>query len=109
MAGATGPEEEEEWPCPGFTAHPPDQAGPARVALDWRDEVRKNRHQPDHQRVIDYTCACAEISYEFLSAGGRYQFRRAHRSNPKVVSYAGPWPRAKADQLRRLLLSGAAR
>jgi hypothetical protein len=109
MAKATGPEEDEQWPCPGFTAHPSGHAGPVRVGLDWRDEVRKDHHLPDRQRVIDYTCACAEISYEFLSAGGRYQFRRVRRSNPKVVSYAGPWRRARADVLWRLLLNGEAR
>jgi hypothetical protein len=108
MAEVTSPEE-DEWPCPGFTAHPPGQAGSVRVALDWRDEARKNHHRPDRQLVIDYTCACAEISYEFLSAGGRYQFRRVRRSDPKVVSYAGPWRRARADELWRLLLNGEAR
>lgn len=109
MAEPTGPEEEEEWPCPGFTAHPSEQAGSPRVTLDWRDEVRRTHHSPDRHRVIDFTCACADTSYEFLSAGGRYQFRRVRRSNPKVVAYAGPWQRAKADELWRLLLKGEAR
>lgn len=109
MAEPTGPEEEEEWPCPGFNAHPSNQAGPHKVAFDWHDEVRKDPHSPDRQRVIDFTCACAEISYEFLAAGGRYRFRRVRRSNPKVVSYAGPWPRSRADKLWRMLLVGEAR
>lgn len=100
---------DEEWPCPGFAPHPPGQAESLMVSLDWREEVRSIHHRADRQRVIDYTCSCRETSYELLGVGGRYQFRRIHRSNPKVVAYAGPWQRIKAKELWRLLLRGEAR
>lgn len=98
-----------EWPCPGLTPHPPEPAGPPSVSLAWRQVVRATHHHSDRQRVIAYTCACSEISYELLGIGGKYHFRRTSRSAPKVVAYAGPWRRAVADELWRLLLIGEAR
>jgi hypothetical protein len=108
MAEAADPER-EEWPCPGFTAHPTDQAGPPRISLDWCDETRSTHHRSERQRVLAYTCACSETSYELLSIGGKYHFRRIRRSTPKVVAYAGPWQRAIAEEMWRLLLKGEAR
>ncbi len=99
----------EEWPCPGFAVHPSLPAGLLEVSLDWCEEGRYTHHCPNRQRVIDYTCACSETSYELLGVGGRYQFRRIRRSNLKVVAYAGPWQRVRAVELWRLLLKGEAR
>ncbi|GAB2947546.1 hypothetical protein ACFMQL_09930 [Nonomuraea fastidiosa] len=107
MAQPTSPEE-EDWPCPGFAAHPCDGAARPEVWLGWRSETRKV-NSIDRQRVIAYTCACRETSYEFLAAGGMYRFRRRNRSEPEVVAYAGPWHRAKAERLWGLLIVGQAR
>ncbi|MEV4568530.1 hypothetical protein AB0K12_32575 [Nonomuraea sp. NPDC049419] len=106
MAQPTSPEG-EEWPCPGFAAHPCNWAAPAEVALDWRSETRKV-NSPNRQRVIAYTCSCQETSYEFLAAGGLYRFRRVSRRTPETVAYAGPWHRVRAEMLWGLLIVGQA-
>lgn len=108
MAKASG-RRMDDWPCPGFSAHPSERVTAPRISIDWVIGDRLKDHHSTHQRVLDYTCACSEVAYELLGTGGTYLFRRTDRSAPSVVAYAGPWRWAQASPLWRLLLSGEAR
>lgn len=100
--------EDDDWPCPGLSAHPSGRVGTPTVVLTWAAEDGAVE-QSTRQRVLDYTCSCCVLVYEFLSGGGAYVFRRTHQTSPAKVAYAGPWHRAEAGRLWQMLLSGEAR
>lgn len=98
----------EDWPCPRMSVHPSGRIAAPAVAIDWTMEDWL-QDQATRQRVVDYTCSCCVVVYELLSGGGLCVFRRTHQITPPRVAYAGPWRRAEAERLWKLLLAGEAR
>jgi hypothetical protein len=96
--------EADAWPCPRLAAHPPGRSTAATTThIDWTKE------EPVRLRIVDYTCSCRALVYELLSYGGHYMIRRTHQTTSPKVFYAGPWPRAVAERVWTMILTGEAR